>query len=98
MSTDIETRLRDALAARADLVRPEDLQPATPVVELRPRPSRQSSWVLIATAAVVLLVPSLLITLAVAALSWFGIEKPALALKARALGRRTLKTIEPAAP
>ena len=37
-------------------------------------------------------------TLAVAALSWFGVEKPALRLKARALGRRTLKTIEPAAP
>jgi hypothetical protein len=26
------------------------------------------------------------------------VEKPALALKARALGRRVLKTVEPAAP
>jgi len=48
--------------------------------------------------AAALLVPALAITLAVAALSWFLIEKPALGLKARALGRRTLKTIEPAAP
>ncbi|MBL0749482.1 anti-sigma factor [Nocardioides baculatus] len=56
MSTDIEARLRDALAARADLVRPEDLEPLAPVVELRPRLSRQSPWVLLATAAVVLLV------------------------------------------
>lgn len=54
MSTDIETRLRDALAARADLVRPEDLEPLTPVVELRPR--WQSPWVMVAAAAVVLLV------------------------------------------
>ena len=54
MSTDIETRLRDALAARADLVRPEDLQPLAPVVELRPR--WQSPWVLLATAAAILLV------------------------------------------
>lgn len=54
MSTDIEARLRDALAARADLVRPEDLEPLAPVVELRPR--WQSPWVLLATAAVVLLV------------------------------------------
>ncbi|HZH52569.1 MAG TPA: acyltransferase family protein [Microvirga sp.] len=51
-----------------------------------------------ATAAVVLLAPSLLITLAAAAASWYAVEKPALALKARTLGRRTLKTIEPAAP
>ena len=48
--------------------------------------------------AAALLVPALAITLSVAALSWFLIEKPALGLKARALGRRTLKTIEPAAP
>jgi peptidoglycan/LPS O-acetylase OafA/YrhL len=47
--------------------------------------------------ALVLLVPSMAVTLAVASLSWFGIEKPALALKSRALGRRTLKTVEPAA-
>ena len=42
--------------------------------------------------------PSLGLALAVAALSWYGIEKPALRLKARALGRRTLGTIEPAGP
>jgi peptidoglycan/LPS O-acetylase OafA/YrhL len=51
-----------------------------------------------ATAAGVLLVPSLAITLIVAAVSWYLIEKPALGLKAKALGRRTLNTIEPAAP
>ncbi|NBJ09941.1 acyltransferase family protein [Microvirga arsenatis] len=49
-----------------------------------------SAWVLLA--------PSLAITLLVAALSWILVEKPALGLKARALGRRTLKTVEPAAP
>ena len=49
-------------------------------------------------AAGVLLVPSLALTLLIAALSWILVEKPALGLKARALGRRTLKTIEPAAP
>nr|WP_230534552.1 acyltransferase [Microvirga roseola] len=49
-------------------------------------------------AAITLLAPALAITLAMAALSWYLVEKPALALKARALGRRTLKTIEPAAP
>jgi hypothetical protein len=52
--TTTEERLRAALAARAELVRPEDLAPLTPVVPLRPR--WQSPWVLIATAAVVLLV------------------------------------------
>ncbi len=51
-----------------------------------------------AASALVLLAPSLLLTFAVAAASWYGVEKPALALKARTLGRRTLKTIEPAAP
>ncbi|MCF6379764.1 hypothetical protein L2K70_19300 [Nocardioides KLBMP 9356] len=54
MSTDIEARLRDALAARADLVRHEDLTPLATVVPLRPR--WQSPWVLLATAAAVLLV------------------------------------------
>lgn len=58
MSTDdvleIEDRLRAALSARAELVRPEDLGPVAPVVPLRPR--WQSPWVLLATAAVVLLV------------------------------------------
>lgn len=49
-------------------------------------------------AAWVLLPPSIILTLIVAALSWTLVEKPALGLKARALGRRTIKTIEPAAP
>lgn len=52
--SEMEDRLRAALTARAELVRPEDLAPLTPVVELRPR--WQSPWVLLATAAVVLLV------------------------------------------
>lgn len=41
-----------------------------------------------AVAALPLLVPSLALTLAVAALSWFLVEKPALALKARVLAWR----------
>jgi peptidoglycan/LPS O-acetylase OafA/YrhL len=45
-----------------------------------------------------LLAPSLAVTLPVAALSWYSVERPALALKARALGRRRLGTIEPARP
>ena len=45
-----------------------------------------------------LLAPAFALTLPVAALSWYGIERPALALKARALGRRRLGTIEPAGP
>lgn len=45
-----------------------------------------------------LLAPALALTLPVAALSWYGVERPALALKARALGRRRLGTIEPAGP
>ena len=53
-TTDIEERLRAALTARAELVRPEDLASVAPVVPLRPR--WQSPWVLLATAAVVLLV------------------------------------------
>ncbi|MEH3116046.1 MAG: acyltransferase [Methylorubrum populi] len=51
-----------------------------------------------AASAPVLLVPALGLALLVAALSWYAVEKPALRLKARALGRRTLGTIEPAAP
>jgi peptidoglycan/LPS O-acetylase OafA/YrhL len=50
------------------------------------------------TTAVILLLPSLVLTVAVSTWSWFGVEKPALALKARALGRRTISTIEPAGP
>jgi peptidoglycan/LPS O-acetylase OafA/YrhL len=45
-----------------------------------------------------LLGPALAATLPVAALSWYGIERPALTLKAWALGRRRLGTIEPAGP
>ena len=53
-TSEIEDRLRAALAARVALVRPEDLAPLAPVPVLRPR--WQSPWVLLATAAVVLLV------------------------------------------
>lgn len=52
--SEMEERLRSALAARAEQVQPEHLAPLTPVVDLRPR--WQSPWVLLATAAVVLLV------------------------------------------
>ena len=45
-----------------------------------------------------LLAPALALTLPVAALSWYACERPALTLKARALGRRSLGTIEPAGP
>jgi hypothetical protein len=51
---DLEARLRAALAARADLVRGEDLTPLATVTPLRPRWSTR--WVLLAAAAVVLLV------------------------------------------
>jgi peptidoglycan/LPS O-acetylase OafA/YrhL len=62
-------------------------------------PLQQTLHALFPTAsAIALLGPSIAVTLAVAALSWFGVEKPALGLKERALGRRTLKTIEPATP
>lgn len=52
--SEMEDRLRAALAARAELVQTEHLAPLTPAVDLRPR--WQSPWVLLATAAVVLLV------------------------------------------
>lgn len=45
-----------------------------------------------------LLAPSLVLALGVAALSWYAVEKPALRLKARALGRRRLGAVEPARP
>jgi peptidoglycan/LPS O-acetylase OafA/YrhL len=51
-----------------------------------------------AVGAAALLVPSIVATLAVAALSWFLVEKPALALKSRSLGRRALGAEVPAAP
>lgn len=50
----IEELLGAALAARAELVRPEDLGPFATVTPLRPR--WQSPWVLLATAAAVLLI------------------------------------------
>ena len=53
-ASDLEARLRAALAARADLVRGEDLTPLATVTPLRPRWS--TPWVLLAAAAVVLLV------------------------------------------
>ncbi|WP_112664248.1 acyltransferase family protein [Microvirga flavescens] len=55
-------------------------------------PIQQALHALFPTAAaLVLLGPSLVITLAVAAVSWFAVEKPALGLKARALNRRPLR-------
>ncbi len=52
--SEIEERLRAALTARAHQVRTEDLAPLAPVVA--PRPRWQSPWVVLATAAVVLLI------------------------------------------
>lgn len=52
--SEIEDRLRAALAARAELVEPEHLAPLAPAAA--PRPRWQSPWVLLATAAAVLLV------------------------------------------
>ncbi len=51
---DIEELLSAALTARTELVRPEDLTPWAPVLQLRPR--WQSPWVLLATAAVLVLI------------------------------------------
>lgn len=51
---DMEERLRAALSARAELVQPEHLSPLATATPLRAR--WQSPWVLLATAAVVLLV------------------------------------------
>lgn len=48
--------------------------------------------------ALALLGPSILLTLAVAALSWYAIEKPALGLKTRMLGARGHGPVEPAGP
>ncbi len=50
-----------------------------------------------AASAWALMGPALVLTLAVAGLSWFAVERPALALKARTLGRRTIRTTRPAA-
>ena len=54
MQPEIERRLRAALTARAELVQHEHLASMAPVTALRPR--WQSPWVLLATAATVLLV------------------------------------------
>lgn len=51
---DIEELLRAALSARADLVQPEHLVPLAPVIPMRPR--WQSPWVVLATAAVLVLI------------------------------------------
>lgn len=48
--------------------------------------------------ALTMLAASIVLTLGVAAFSWFAVEKPALGFKARLLGRRRLGTIEPAGP
>ena len=62
-------------------------------------PIQQSLHALWPAASPWQLLPSALaLTLAVAAASWYGIERPALRLKARALGRRRLHTIEPGGP
>lgn len=47
--------------------------------------------------ALALLCPAIILTLAVAALSWHFVESPALRLKARALARRDLNAIRPSA-
>jgi len=61
-------------------------------------PVQQALHALFPTAAATLLLgPALLVTLGVAALSWFLVEKPALALKARTLGRGVIKSVNPAA-
>ncbi|MEZ0577960.1 hypothetical protein [Nocardioides sp. MH1] len=60
---DIETRLRDALAARAELVRPEELRPTTPVVDPPPAWRRPGPLLLVAAAAaLVVAVPVTLMT------------------------------------
>ncbi|GAB3020954.1 hypothetical protein GCM10011376_22540 [Nocardioides flavus (ex Wang et al. 2016)] len=58
-ATGLDERLRAALAARADLVRPEDLAPLAPVVPLRPR--WRTPLLLLAAAAAVLLVLGLVL-------------------------------------
>ena len=59
MQPEIERRLRAALDARAELVQHEHLAPLAPVTALRPR--WRSPWVLLATAATVLLVLGLVL-------------------------------------
>ncbi|GEP10437.1 acyltransferase family protein [Methylobacterium gnaphalii] len=62
-------------------------------------PIQQTLYALFPHASVTaLLAASLVPSLGVAALSWYAVEKPALRLKARAMGRRTIGTIEPAGP
>lgn len=87
--------LRQPLARRAFNLR-EDLSYG---VYLYGWPIQQTLRALYPTAgALVLLVVSLPLSVVAAALSWRLAERPALRLKAKALGLRTLKTVEPAAP
>ena len=51
-----------------------------------------------AAAAATLLLPAVALTVAVAAVSWFVIEKPALALKGRLIGRRKISDADLVAP
>jgi hypothetical protein len=61
---DIETRLRDALTARAELVRPEDLRPTTPVPAPPPAWRRPGPLLLVAASVALLVaVPVGLMTL-----------------------------------
>lgn len=62
--SDVETRLRDALAARAELVRPEDLRPTTPVAAPPPMWRRPGPLLLVAASVALLVaVPVGLMTL-----------------------------------
>jgi peptidoglycan/LPS O-acetylase OafA/YrhL len=51
-----------------------------------------------AASPLLLLGPAVALTLTVAALSWFLVEKPALGLKARLTGRKRLAPVSPASP
>jgi len=88
-----------ALAPEVTKIVPEPRQDLSYGTYLYGWPVQQMLHHLFPTAsAVTLLLPAILITLLVAALSWILVEKPALSIKARTLGRRTLKTVEPATP
>jgi peptidoglycan/LPS O-acetylase OafA/YrhL len=62
-------------------------------------PVQQSLFALFpAAVGAALLLPAVALTLAVAALSWFLVEKPALALKGRIIGRRKISDADLVAP
>ncbi|WP_336489055.1 acyltransferase family protein [Methylobacterium nigriterrae] len=82
--------------ARAAFDPPADLSYGTYLYGWPIQQSLHALWP--AASATLLLGPALLLTALVAAVSWYAVEAPALRLKARALGRRTLNTIEPAGP